>query len=117
MEENKFDFNPEDIKNNRAIAALSYIFILFLVPMIIRRKSRFCRKSVKQGLALFAWEVFVWIVSPFLYAIPFVGSFFVSSFYFIAVIFSFWGIKSALTGKIFIIPVIGKYFEKLKILN
>ena len=117
MEENKFDFNPEDIKNNRAIAALSYIFILFLVPMIIRRKSRFCRKSVKQGLALFAWEVFVWILSPFLYSIPFIGSFFVSLFYFIAIIFAFWGIKNALSGEIFIIPIIGKYFEKIKVLN
>ena len=117
MEENKFDFNPEDIKNNRAIAALSYIFILFLVPMVIRRKSRFCRKSIKQGMALFIWEALVYIISPFLRVIPFVGSFFVSLFFIISIILGFWGIRSALKGKIFIIPIIGKYFEKIKILN
>ena len=116
MEQN-YSFDAEDIKNNRAIAALSYIFVLFLVPMIIRRKSRFCRKSVKQGLALFVWEVFVWIISPILYIIPFVGSFFVSLFFITSIIFSFWGIKNSLEGKIFIIPIIGKYFKKLKILK
>lgn len=116
MEQN-YSFDVEDIKNNRAIAALSYIFVLFLIPMVIRRKSRFCRKSVKQGLALFAWEAFVWIISPILYIIPFVGSFFVSLFFIISIMFGFWGIKNALEGKIFIIPIIGKYFEKLKILK
>jgi hypothetical protein len=34
-----------------------------------------------------------------------------------SIIFGFWGIKNALEGKIFIIPIIGKYFEKLKILK
>jgi len=115
MKENIFDFDSEDIKNNRAIAALSYILILFLVPMIIRRKSRFCRKSVKQGLALFTWEILLWIFSPFLYIVPFIGSFLVSLFFIISILFGFWGIRSSLRGKIFIIPIIGKYFEKIKI--
>ena len=115
MEENNFDFNPEDIKDNRAIAALSYILFLFLVPMIIRRKSRFCRKSVKQGLALFVWEALIYLLSPFLQVIPLVGAFFVSLFFIISIVLGFWGIRSALKEKIFIIPIIGKYFEKMKI--
>ncbi len=114
MEQN-YSFDQEDVKNNKAVAALSYLFILFLVPLLFRRKSYFSRMHAKQGLAMFVVEIMIFAFSPLLYAIPYLGNFLVGLFYFISVIFCIWGIIRALNEKIFIIPVLGKYFERIKI--
>lgn len=113
--EQDYSFDVEDIKNNKAVAALSYLFILFLVPLLFRRKSYFSRMHAKQGLAVFVLEIMIFILSPLLYAIPYLGTFFVGLFYFISIIICIWGIERALNEKMIVIPILGKYFERIKI--
>jgi len=110
-----YSFDCEDTKNNKAVAALSYFSFLFLVPLLFRRKSYFSRVHAKQGLAMFVFEILIIMFSPLLYSIPFLGSFFVWSFYFFSAIFCICGIALALNEKPFTVPVLGKYFAKLKI--
>lgn len=43
----------KDIEINKAVAALSYISILFVIPLILKRESKFCQFHAKQGLILF----------------------------------------------------------------
>ena len=42
-----------DIQQNKNIAWLSYMGILFLIPMLARKYSDFCQYHVKQGATLF----------------------------------------------------------------
>jgi uncharacterized membrane protein len=114
MEQN-YSFDVEDTKNNKAVAALSYLSILFLIPLLLRRKSYFSRMHAKQGLAVFALEIMIFVLSPLLYAIPYLGTFFVWLFCFISIIICIWGVERALNEKILVVPVLGKYFEKIKI--
>jgi uncharacterized membrane protein len=63
------EFDPKDIEENRMIASLSYIWILFIVPLVTKKDSKFAVEHAKQGLVLFIAEIIVWVISY----IPFVG--------------------------------------------
>lgn len=110
-----YSFDAEDTKNNKAVAALSYLFILFLVPLLLRRKSYFSRMHAKQGLAVFVLEIMIFVLSPLLYAIPYLGAFFVWLFCFVSIILCVWGVERALNEKILVVPVLGRYFGRIKI--
>lgn len=58
-------FDPKDIEQNKAIACLSYLGILFLIPMLAKKDSQFAQQHAKQGLVMFIAALFM--------AIPFIG--------------------------------------------
>lgn len=43
-------FNPQDIQNNKVMAALSYFGILVLIPILAAKDSKFARFHANQGL-------------------------------------------------------------------
>jgi len=49
-----------DIEDNKVVAALSYIWILFLIPMLLKKDSKFCQFHSKQGLILFLFSFVAW---------------------------------------------------------
>ncbi len=49
-----------DIEKNKNLAALSYVWILFLLPLLGKRHSKFCQFHAKQGLILFLLSFFSW---------------------------------------------------------
>ncbi|OGF30748.1 hypothetical protein A3H09_03330 [Candidatus Falkowbacteria bacterium RIFCSPLOWO2_12_FULL_45_13] len=49
-----------DILNNKIVAALSYVWILFLLPLLLKRDSKFCQFHAKQGLILFVLSFITW---------------------------------------------------------
>ncbi len=44
----------QDVQSNRGIAWLSYVGLLFLIPMFARKQSPYCQHHVKQGATLCA---------------------------------------------------------------
>ncbi|MGB9694807.1 MAG: hypothetical protein ACPLZB_02315 [Caldisericaceae bacterium] len=68
MEEIK-DFDPKDVEENKLIASLSYIGFLFIIPLLVKKDSKFCVENAKQGIALFIVEVVVGLIG----IIPFIG--------------------------------------------
>lgn len=59
MENDKKSLDP-DIEKNKTMAALSYVWILFLVPLLGKKHSKFCQFHAKQGLILFILSFFSW---------------------------------------------------------
>jgi len=55
----------KDVEINKAVAALSYISILFVIPLLLKRDSEFCQFHAKQGLVLFLfnWMLFIPILN------------------------------------------------------
>lgn len=49
-----------DIEQNKTVAALSYIWILFLIPLLLKKRSKFCQFHAKQGLILFILSLVSW---------------------------------------------------------
>lgn len=58
-----------DVQNNKIIALLSYLGILFLIPMFVKKTSPYCRFHVAQGANLFAFNFVYFIATRILLAI------------------------------------------------
>ncbi|MFH0780327.1 MAG: hypothetical protein V1928_05795, partial [Parcubacteria group bacterium] len=56
-------------KDDRAFAAISYISILCLVSLLLKKDSQFVQFHAKQGVVLLIAEVILWFVN----IIPFFG--------------------------------------------
>jgi len=101
------NFDPKDVEENKVIASLSYISILFLIPLLVKRESRFCVEHAKQGLTLFIFEVALSIIQiiPIIARIGGIVLFVVSLIAFIY----------ALQGKFWKIPVVYEIAQNFKL--
>lgn len=100
-------FDRKDIEDNKILAALSYIGILCLVPLLAKKESRFCQEHGKQGLVL----LLVWIIGSFVFWIPLIG-WALGAIVFVAAVFAF--IK-CLQGEFWEIPYLGPLRHKFNL--
>lgn len=96
-----------DIEEGKVWAAIGYLGILFLVPLLAKKDNEFAQYHAKQGLMLFIVSL---IIGPITF-IPLIG--------WILAIFPLvlfiMGLVNALGGKKKPLPVIGQYGENLSI--
>ena len=97
-------------KGKDLIAILSYIGILFLVPLLASKDNAFAQFHAKQGLVLFIAEIATYLVIW----IPFIGWFIGMIAWVIWLILSIIGIMNVVNGKEVPLPVIGKFAKKFK---
>ncbi len=107
MPEEKKVFTDKDIEDNRVIAAISYAWILCLVPLLAKRKSKFAQFHAKQGLVLFIGE----LVGSLLFWFPFFGQVLMLVF----VVISILGIVKALNGEWWKIPYVYDWSKKFNL--
>ena len=108
----------EEISKNEApkkrekdlTAILSYIGILFLVPLLLCKDNAFAKFHAKQGMVLFIAE----IATMFIAWIPILGWMVGFICFIIWVVLSLIGIMNVLGGKQTPLPIIGKFAEKFK---
>lgn len=101
--------NKEDAEKNKVMAIIAYI--IFFVPLLAARDSKFAMYHANQGLNLFLLAVAVSVVGT---VIPFLGWFIILPFGHLAVIiFAIMGIVNASKGEMKPLPLIGK-FELIK---
>ncbi|TET24323.1 MAG: DUF4870 domain-containing protein [Candidatus Cloacimonadota bacterium] len=64
----KKERNPNDVEDGKGIAWLSYIGILFLIPLLAKKDNSFCMHHAKQGMVYFIIEfcLAVLLIVPFL---------------------------------------------------
>lgn len=104
-------FDQKDIDDNKLIAALSYLGLLCLVPLLAKKDSKFAQENGKQGLVLVIAWVVIWVVG----VIPILGwivAFFGSI---ILLIVNLIALIKVLTGNFWEIPVLGKYRHQFKL--
>lgn len=99
-------FDPKDVEKNKVVALLAYLWVLFLVPLLIARKSQFAQAHAKQGLMLFIVQA----VSSLVAWIPLVGWIWGMIIFFIVPIYA---LVRVLMGQYWRIPVIAGYAERL----
>ncbi len=107
-EKNKAKTSKElDVEINKNIAALSYVWILFLVPLLGKRDSEFAQFHAKQGLVLFVIELLAALLAWF----PFFGQLLMLAL----VVVSVMGIVKTLNGEWWRIPFIHEWSKKIKL--
>ncbi|MDD5634703.1 MAG: hypothetical protein PHW46_05465 [Candidatus Omnitrophica bacterium] len=109
MEKKVSNSSPESTDNMYAI--LAYLWILCLVPLLMKKDNEFIKFHSKQGLMLFIIEIGVSVVGiiPLLGAIVYILGFLVCG------ILSLIGIVQVLMGNKWKIPMLGDWAEQIKI--
>lgn len=100
-----------EIQEGKILAILSYLGILCLVPLLLKKNNKFVLFHGKQGLVLFLGEIAAAIISiiPFLgWLIGFLG---VMLFGIVSLI----GIVQVLMGNYWKIPIVAELAEKFNI--
>jgi uncharacterized membrane protein len=113
FERAKTEFKTEivDSGDPKVIAAIGYLWILFLVPLLYKKNEPLCLHHGKQGLVLFIFSILISIIS----AIPIIG-WFIGFLGWLAVLgLTILGIINALRGDMWEMPYLGKYAKKIKI--
>jgi len=105
--ENKKTSNSADVEQNKAIAALAYVWILFLIPLLGKRDSEFAQFHAKQGLILFIIE----IVASLFFWFPFFGQLLMLALVVISII----GIVKTLNGELWKIPYLYDWSKKINL--
>ena len=106
---NEFKTEVVDKGDPKVIAAIGYLWILFLVPLLFKKDDPFCRHHGKQGLVLFIFSVLVSIVGT----IPVIGWLIGFLGGLITLGLMILGIINALRGEMWEMPYLGKYAKKL----
>lgn len=94
-------YSQDDIANNKVYAVLSYIGILFLVPMIGAKNSPYAKFHANQGLLLFIVNVIIGVASEFFHYLGILNI--------VTLVFMVMGIVNAAKGKTERLPVFGKF--------
>lgn len=90
----------KDVDENHIIAAIGYIWILFLIPLFLKRNSAFSQFHAKQGMIIFIGEViahFIPILWPF------------------CILLAILGFVQAMSGKWYRLPFVGDLAEKINL--
>lgn len=105
MQEPQVNMEAQDIQQNKAVAVIGYI--LFFVPLLAARESKFAMYHANQALTLFLTALACNIVFGM---IPIIGWFLLLPLGNIAIlVLAVLGILNAANGSCKPLPVIGKY--------
>lgn len=112
--------DPNDVKENKYLCILSYLSILFIIPLIAKPDSKYVKYHSNQGLILFIFEIAVGFITSllsFVFGIVHLGfiAFPVNFALHIAILLlMIYGILSTCSGYIRPLPIIGDLFVAIK---
>ncbi|HHY47153.1 MAG TPA: hypothetical protein GX506_07645 [Firmicutes bacterium] len=93
------------VEEGKVWAAISYIWILWIVTFITQRENKFAVFHAKQALLLFIASIIAWVI-------PVIGWFVLTP---IIAILAIVGIIQSLMGRYWRIPLIADLADKIKI--
>lgn len=117
---NDGEYDPRDIENTKVVCAISYIGILFFVPLLAYPNSRFAKFHANQALVVLIFSIIIQVVCAFgtgiWWAIPFLPNYvenlgrwiFDLVEWALPLAAGICGFVNALNGKAKEIPIIGR---------
>ena len=98
------EYEADDVENYKIISIFAYCGILFIVPLLAGKDSKYARFHTNQGIILFIF----YIILIFLSTLPTIGWVFKLGHLLVAIL-AILGIFHAITGKARELPLIGKF--------
>jgi uncharacterized membrane protein len=97
-------------QDENIMSAIGYIWLLFLIPLLLKKNSEFCQHHAKQGMLLFVFSLAVMILG----GVPVLGWLIITPIgWIIILILTVVGFVNALSGKKWDMPVLGKWAKKI----
>ncbi len=104
-------YMPEDIQQNKGMAFLAYLGILFLIPLLAKKDSPYAQFHAKQGLVLFLG----WIAVTVINVIPIIGQIISALGSLFLIVLFIMGVINAFSGKVKELPLIGQLAHKINL--
>jgi len=101
-------FSKEDILDGKIYCILSYLSILCIIPLILKKNNPFVLAHGKQGLIIFIIQTAVWILSIVVPAI-------LTPLTFVLMVLSFIGLISVLKGEFIRLPIMADLADKISL--
>ncbi len=111
MEKDKKVAKNNSSSGENLYAVLSYLWVLCLIPVFVKKENEFIKFHARQGLMLFMVEIAVGIVG----IVPILGSVVHTLGIIVCGLVSLVAIVQVLMGKKWKIPVVSEWSEKLNI--
>jgi uncharacterized membrane protein len=102
---------PQNIDDDKLIAAIGYLGILCLIPLLAKKDSAYAQHHGKQGLVL----LIAWVILMFINIIPILGQILWMLGAIGLVILLIMGVINALNGNMWEMPLLGKYAKQIKL--
>jgi uncharacterized membrane protein len=99
------------LDDNRIFAAIGYLGILCLIPLLLKKDDPACQHHGKQGLVILLTWVILWVGN----IIPVLGQIVWALGSLVLLVLVIIGIINALNGKMWEMPVLGKYAKQIKL--
>jgi uncharacterized membrane protein len=100
--------------NRGLMLALSYLWILAVIPLVVEKDDREVQWHAKHGIVLLVAEIILWVIIAIITNIPFIG--FLGCILWLAwpliLIFRIILIVKAVNGQRLIIPGISQYADR-----
>ena len=101
-------YDTQDVQTNKVWAALSYVGILFILPLLVNGgQSRYAKYHANQGFILFLLNIVIGIVNAILGNIPVLGAIVSVLLSLASLALMILGIINAVNGKAKQLPLIG----------
>ncbi len=102
------EFSTKEIEDNKIICAISYIAILFWLPLVAGTKnSKYCRFHVNQSIVLAITSIILSIIGMILGIIPILGDILGALLSLASFLLFIFGLVNTVQGKAKELPLIG----------
>jgi uncharacterized membrane protein len=110
--------DAKEIEEGKTYAAIGYLGILFLIPLLAAKDNKFAQFHAKQGMVLFIAFIICAIIASILFIIPVIGWFLLGPIAWLivfigGVVLVIMGIVKSLQGEYWKMPVLGGWAEQL----
>jgi len=104
-------FDAKDVAENKFVAMLSYVGILFLIPLLVKKDSKFAQEHAKQGLIICIAYIALMVVG----VIPVLG--WIAGFFgsLALLILDVIALVKCYQGEMWELPVIGQFRKEIKL--
>lgn len=96
-----------DVESNKLIAAISYLGLLVIVPLLLKKESPYVQFHAKQGVTF----AIIWCIGWVLFWFPIIGWLFAA----LVFVFNVIAFFKALSGERWEAPIIGDITKKLNL--
>lgn len=104
--------NAKDIDRNRLVAALSWLWVLSAIVLLVKKDSPFVQFHARQGFLVFLASILLWILFGVLGPIAWVLQQLLQIAVFVVVVVGF---VQALRGRWWTLPVLGSLASKVRL--
>lgn len=101
----------KDIEDNKFFAAIGYLGILCLIPLLLAKDSAFAQHHGKQGLVILLAWILLWVGN----IIPVLGQIVWALGSILLFMLIIMGIVNAANGRMWELPVLGKYAKDIRL--